>query len=327
MTDFLTKVKVSYPQDWKAYDKAQINEQKSFMKLLSEVCRNVEGPEYKFGRPSLLLSDMTFASALKVYSTFSLRRFMGLMHNALEEGYVQVSCSYSSISNFMRRPELVPILEDLITLSSVPLSSIENILAVDSSGFSTSRFARYFSYKHGKDMNHKKWIKANVICGVKTNIVIAAELTEQNRGDTLFFEPLVKKAAQIFKIEEVLADKAYSTRDNHKLIATIGATPFILFKKNANGRSLGSYAWSKMYHYFMYNKDDFMKHYHKRSNCETVFHMIKSKFNDNIRSKDKTAQLNEVLLKILCHNICVLNQEMQELHVDLEIDSWRKIND
>ncbi|MDP2766893.1 MAG: hypothetical protein Q8O41_05515, partial [Candidatus Methanoperedens sp.] len=30
-----------------------------------------------------------------------------------------------------------------------------------------------------------------------------------------------------------------------------------------------------------------------------------SKFRGNLRSKDKTAQVNELLLKILCHNICV----------------------
>ena len=63
-----------------------------------------------------------------------------------------------------------------------------------------------------------------------------------------------------------------------------------------------------------------MKHYHQRSNCETVFHMIKSKLKDNVRSKDKVAQLNEVLLKILCHNICVVIQEMHELGIDPKFD-------
>jgi hypothetical protein len=39
---------------------------------------------------------------------------------------------------------------------------------------------------------------------------------------------------------------------------------------------------------------------------ETVFHMIKSKFGSRIRSMSDTAQVNEVLCKILCHNLCVL---------------------
>jgi len=73
--------------------------------------------------------------------------------------------------------------------------------------------------------------------------------------------------------------------------------------------------WNKMYYYFMFKHEDFLKHYHKRSNAETVFHMIKTKFRDNIRSKDKTAQINEILCKIICHNICVVIQEINELGI------------
>ncbi|MFZ3168411.1 MAG: transposase [Candidatus Methanoperedens sp.] len=66
----------------------------------------------------------------------------------------------------------------------------------------------------------------------------------------------------------------------------------------------------------IYWMGSFMEHYHKRSNVETVFHMIKSKFKDNLRSKDKVGQTNELLLKILCHNICVVIQEMFELGIN-----------
>ena len=58
-----------------------------------------------------------------------------------------------------------------------------------------------------------------------------------------------------------------------------------------------------------------MEHYHKRSNVETCFHMIKSKFGDSLKSKDKIAQTNEILAKVLCHNICVVIQEMHELGI------------
>ena len=51
---------------------------------------------------------------------------------------------------------------------------------------------------------------------------------------------------------------------------------------------------------------------------ETTFHMIKSKFGDSLRSKTKTAQINEALCKVLCHNICCLIQSMFELNVKPE---------
>ena len=71
-----------------------------------------------------------------------------------------------------------------------------------------------------------------------------------------------------------------------------------------------------MFRYFSYNREEFMEHYHNRSNVESTFNMIKAKFTDLVRSKDKVAQLNEVLLKVLCHNIVVLIQEMHELGIE-----------
>jgi hypothetical protein len=59
-----------------------------------------------------------------------------------------------------------------------------------------------------------------------------------------------------------------------------------------------------------------MQHYHKRSNVETVYSMIKTKFGGMVRSKTPVAQVNEVLCKILCHNICVLIQSMYELGIE-----------
>ena len=46
--------------------------------------------------------------------------------------------------------------------------------------------------------------------------------------------------------------------------------------------------------------------------------MIKSKFGDFVRSKDNTARVNEVLLKVLCHNTVVLIHEMNELDIDID---------
>lgn len=141
-------------------------------------------------------------------------------------------------------------------------------------------------------------------------------IEQEKEHDSLRFEPLVKKTAENFTIKEMMGDKAYSSRANLNLVNSLGGTAFIPFKKNTTGKARGSYAWMRMYHYFMLNNEDFMKHYHKRSNSETVFHMIKSKFKDNLRSKDKVAQHNELLLKVICHNICVVIQEMYELGIN-----------
>ena len=41
-------------------------------------------------------------------------------------------------------------------------------------------------------------------------------------------------------------------------------------------------------------------------------------FRDHIRSKTPVAMVNEVLCKIICHNVCVLIQESHELGIEVE---------
>jgi hypothetical protein len=71
-----------------------------------------------------------------------------------------------------------------------------------------------------------------------------------------------------------------------------------------------------MFHLHSHNQANFMRHYHKRSNVETTFHMIKSKFGDGLRSRTKVAQINEALCKVLCHNICVVIHAIYELGIE-----------
>ena len=101
-------------------------------------------------------------------------------------------------------------------------------------------------------------------------------------------------------LNEVSADKAYLSRPNLTAIEAVGAVPFVPFKINSVEND--SPAWRRMWGLFMYRQDEFLAHYHKRSNVESTFSAIKRKFGGAVRSKRFTAQVNEILCKILCHN-------------------------
>ena len=71
-----------------------------------------------------------------------------------------------------------------------------------------------------------------------------------------------------------------------------------------------------MYHFYDFNRDAFVSHYHLRSNAESAFAMIKAKFGERIRSRTDVAQTIELLLKVLAHNICVVIQSVYELGIE-----------
>lgn len=319
-------VRITYGQDWPNYNRAQMMEKELFMKLLADLCKDIPNEEYKFGRPTLSRADMLFCSAFKVYSGYSGRRFTTDMKIAKEKGYIDKVPHFNSVFNYLRDEDMATILQELITKSSLPLKGIENDFAVDSSGFSTCRFDRWFDHKYGRERAGRIWVKTHLMCGVKTNIVTGAELTEPTVADPNMFTPLVERTAENFDIGEISADKAYSSKMHLKLVDDIGAMPYIPFRKNVSTKPArikttnraGHDIWMKMYHYCQLHTEEFMEHYHKRSNVETTFHMIKSKFGDSVKSKTKTAQMNEVPCKVLCHNICVLIQSIFELGVNID---------
>lgn len=119
-----------------------------------------------------------------------------------------------------------------------------------------------------------------------------------------------------FTMDEISADKAYSSRDNLDCIDKVGAVPYIPFKVNATAKPKGSIMWKKMYHYFQLNQEEFLTHYHSRPNVESTFMVVKFKLGDCIKSKNFIAQVNEVYCKRIAYNITVLISAMYELKVE-----------
>jgi transposase len=310
--------KPTYRQDWPAYNAAQTNEKDHFQELLADLCAAIPEPPRKGGskggRPPASLRDALFTCVFKVYSTFSARRFASDLREAHRRGHLAEELSCDIAWKYLRKPEVTPILHDLIVRSSLPLRSVEQDFAVDSSGFGTSKFERWFDEKYGVTRGKAEWIKVHLNCGVKTNVVTAAVIGEKNLGDCPQLPELTNKTAENFTIREMSGDKAYLSADNLALIDLHGATPYIPFKSNS---VLGNTPlWDKMFHYFNLRRDEFLAHYHKRSNIESVFSMVKRKFGDSVRSRTDTSMMNEALAKIVCHNLCCVIQEWYEIGID-----------
>lgn len=316
-------VKKTYRQEWPAYNAAQTNEKEHFQKLLSELVKGIGEPSQKTGRPRLPFQDMIFSAAFKVYSTVSARRFMCDLKDAEAKGYISKLPCYNSIFNYFDDEALTPYLKMLIEESALPLQAIESSFAVDSSGFSTSRFVQWVQAKHHdpKLLERRDWVKVHLMCGVKTNVVTAIEVTDRYVGDSPQFKGLVEATGRNFTMQDVSADKAYLSVANLQTVIDHHAMPYIPFKANSDPNKPiknKNTVWRRMYYYFCYNQEHFLASYHKRSNVESTFSMIKAKFGDSLRSRTKTAQINDALCKVLCHNLCCLIQSMYELGIKAE---------
>jgi transposase len=322
-------VRVTYRQNWAAYNAAQTVEKERVAALLHDLCSAIDNPVHTNGRPRLPLSDTLFCAVMKVYGGASGRRSMVDMQKYAERGYIDKAPHFNSILNVLENPEVTPILKALIEESARPLREVEQDFAVDSSGFSTSIYERWFDQKYGREVTLSHWLKAHVMIGCSTNVVTSVEVTGKRGADSPQLPALLKRTTKRFGVKTVAADRAYIGHDNLDSIVTAGAFPLIPFKSNHNrgggywSKSTNSRItpgsrelWRRMWEFFTYHREDFLAHYHQRSNVETTFHMIKSKFGSRVRAKTPTAQVNEVLAKVLCHNLCCIVSATFELGIE-----------
>ena len=324
LTDFVPKEpkeKITYSQDWASYDKAKTNQDEMFKHLIRDLLFltiNEDKPKTK-GRPSYSTEDKIFCMAVKIFYRSDLRKTVSILKELKRLGYIQKVPCFRSIDNFFNDTSLNKILDKLILLSSMPLSQLEDTCAIDSTGFSTCRFERWFNYKWGKHEGKERvWKKAHATLGCKTNVFLSVEVTNKNVADVSMFEKTVGNNLKPFNFERFTADKAYLTRDIMNFLSKLEIIPIIPFKKNSRGTSRGSQIWSLMFRMFTQHNDKFMKFYGRRQNIECGFHMVKQRFGDHLLTKKHEANVNEIKMKFLCHNICVLIQELFES--DIEID-------
>lgn len=298
----------SIPRDWTAYNAGQTNEGLYVERLLRALCDGIEEPARNStrGRPPIPRRDATFAAVMKVYGTKSQRRAISDLADSVEKGNLEHVAHFNTISNFLADEATTPLLISLIEESAKPLAALENgQFAIDSTGFSTVTYDRWFDQKHGKLAARHDWVKLHIAVGTVTHAITGVKVTPE--GDCPQLPALVAQTRKNFDVREVSADKAYASKDNFEVLDQFGVEAFIPFKINAV-MDPKCETWSRHLGEFLFNTEKFLGHYHRRSNVESVMWMLKSKFGGAVRSKTPVAQINEVLCKCLCHNLACLVQ-------------------
>jgi transposase len=308
--------KPKYPRDWPAIGRAFKVEKRRIQELardlVSRLPERPRDPKRRGPKPHLV-SDAVFSMILKVFCGLSSRRSHTDFEIAFEKGYTSKPIPGAKVTAFFEDDYFTPILKDLVAFSAWPLRPLETRFAIDSSGFSSSRYEDYFDYKHGSGTPRRRctWVKCHIASGVSTHCVSAVRILDKDAGDCPEFIPLLKKTREGFVVTEVSADKAYASYDNFEEIAACGAQGYIAFKSNTTGAVGGHF--EKAFHLFLANRDEYLGHYHQRSNVESTFSAVKRKFGHSVMSLTDTAMVNECLVKFICQNLTCIVQVQEKL--------------
>ena len=162
-------------------------------------------------------------------------------------------------------------------------------------------------------------MKAHVLCGVKTNVIVAAEILDRDAADCPQFPPMVNAAKQHFTIKETTADKAYLSNDNLNLVDEAGrdgVRPVQGEQHRGDGAVVGPDV-----PLLPVPARRFPEALPPAQQRGIGVQRIKRKFGDAVRSQTDTAMRNEVFCKFICNNICCVI--MEQCVLGIEAGFWQ----
>lgn len=162
---------------------------------------------------------------------------------------------------------------------------------------------------------------------IESNMICNCEITPGNFADVKQDSIVLLKVAPNFNMKkgEFSGDKAYSSKLLYRIVTSVGLIPYIHFQDRVKKTTENSPAiWNEMFLRFRDNQEEWKKHYHKRSNVETVFSRVKLRLGEHLKCKNYHAQRSELMIKFVCHNILCLIQEIFESDIQIDFKKCSK---
>jgi len=314
------KKRKSYKKNESIYNMMQENEVFVFLKYLPLaslfVCKNKSLWKGE-GRPPCNLYDIIICLSIKKYFGKSLRRSMGIIRLVTKAAniYIDIPC-FKTLDNYLNNPSIKPYLNQLIEITSKPLSRLERFFATDTTGETTSTASTWFNIRSGKEVRKKDHITVHITTGTLLNVVTAVTANAHAGEDNVIFRGHNRITAQNFKVEEHSGDSAYLCKENCEEVESVGGMPFFRPKSCTVVKSRGSYAWMRMMLYYYNHPIKSKRSYNRRLNVEATIHAKKTKFGSFVRSKNDTAKENESTIQWVDYNFSVLSRAYYQYDIE-----------
>jgi transposase len=182
-------------------------------------------------------------------------------------------------------------------------------LSIDSTGFSLDVSSYHYSSRIKRVERNRGYVKTTLAIDTRTQCVAAAKIRLKRRHDIVDAIPILKKSRLLGKILTVVADRGYDSEELMQYIEhEIQAKTVIALKylKKPLKRTRGEIR-KRLKKAFP------QEEYHQRSKSETVNSTIKRRYDSTIRARKNHTQRQEVLLKILTHNLTLANKLVEIL--------------
>jgi len=148
--------------------------------------------------------------------------------------------------------------------------------------------------------DRREYVKLHALFDLESGSIQTMKATEGKEHEGKYLEALL---VDLDEIELFVGDSAFLSRENCKIVAEKGGTPYIRPKKNSTARAKGCWSWRQMVLLFRQHPRLFNRVYRLRQRAEAGWRSFKSLVGDFIRSRTLQTMMAEIWSKIVCYNL------------------------
>jgi transposase len=290
--------KVTIP--WATYDAHRLNECKRVIDLreaFTELDQPVQRREFQLSQLTVLLllklmfdiSYRTLASAAKdlyIYQALGMKR---------------APC-YKTIQNTMQYlSEKV-----LMGINQGLIPQVTSLGGLDSSGMKTHRRGAWIVLRFHTPQHRRDFKKIHLFVDLISKKILYCLVTTGMTSDARHVKKLLK-GCQWTRVDVILADGGYDTRECFNAITDVGATPGIPVRRNAIAKSHGCYSRRKavlaQQHDYLLWKEQVQ--YRMRCVVESIFSGLKRRFGEHLFSLKEQFRKVEMWLRTILWNVVI----------------------
>jgi len=285
---------------WAAYDAHRIGECKRVLDLREafvELDQPVQRREFQLSRlTSLLLLKLMFGISYRTLAsaTNDLHLYQALaMKRAPCYKTIQNTMQYLSESFLIR-----------VNQCLVPQATM--LAGVDSSGMKTHRRGAWVVLRFHLSQHRRDFKKVHLFVDLVSKKILYCLVTPGRASDSKQLNELLK-GCQWTRVDIILADGGYDSRDCFNAISDVGATPGIPVRRNAVARNRWCISRRRA---VLAQQRDIIQwkeqvHYRMRCVVESIFSGLKRRFGEHLFSIKERFRRVEMWLRTILWNIVI----------------------